>query len=208
MGAPGGDRPSAGDGAGRADPPVPDRPRRSGSGTGSWSGRAAGPEDGLGEAVQPVEVRPSRAAAGVVAVVAVASGVAAVAAVVAGEVVVGVIALVSAGWLGSLARTAWRASSVADRDGVEVVWLGTRRRVSWPEVDSVVIEGVMAGGVLGSTTLVVRSGAHLRWAPWYPFLWFTHLSVRRSVEQLSALALAQEIEVTDVAASRDRDRPA
>lgn len=176
-----------------------DGPDPAGGGPDGSPGGDGARGDGTADPAATVEVRPSRIVAAAMAVVAALSGAVAVSGVVGGEPLLGVVALASAAWLASLAWTSWRAWSVADRDGVEVVWVRSRRRVAWDEVDSVVIEGVIAGGVLGSTTLVVRSGDHLRWAPWYPFLFFAHPSVRRSIDRLSAMARTRGIDVVDVA---------
>jgi hypothetical protein len=155
-----------------------------------------------------VEVRPPRGPAQLMAVVAVGSGALAVLGIVTGEVLLGLVAVVSAVWLGSVAHISATAWSRADADGVSVGWMRGVDEVPWSDVAAVEVVRAGAGGMRQGALVVRREGRPVRWAPWFPFLWFTHRSVTASVDQLDALLdrLDVGVRVTDPDAP-DEDTP-
>lgn len=104
-----------------------------------------------------------------------------------GQPLLGMVALVSAAWLGSCALVGWRAEARADDRGVEVRWMGAREQVAWHDVAAVEVDRIGVGGVRRGASVVTTTGRRLRWAPWFPFLWFSHRGVVASLEQLDAL---------------------
>jgi len=152
-----------------------------------------------------VEVRPPRVAAQLMAVVAVASAAIAVLGVATGEVLLGLVGLLSAGWLGSVAYVSATAWSRADADGVSVGWLRGVDEVSWSDVEAVEVVRAGAGGMRQGALVERRSGRPVRWTPWFPFLWFAHRSVTSSVDELDALLeqLDVGLRVTDPDAPDD-----
>ncbi|HEX7132193.1 MAG TPA: hypothetical protein VF228_06425 [Iamia sp.] len=152
-----------------------------------------------------VEVRPPRAVARLMAVVAAGSAALAVVGIATGAVLLGLVALVSAAWLGSVAYISGTAWSRADASGVSVGWMGAVETVAWADVVAVEVVRAGAGG-MRQGALVLRQGARpVRWAPWFPFLWFTHRSVVGSVELLDAVLeeLDVGVRVTDPDAPDD-----
>ncbi len=146
-------------------------------------------------ASSPVEVRPPRGAAQVMAFVAVGSGALAVLGIATGEVLVGLVAVVSAVWLGSVAYISATAWSRADVSGIAVAWMRGHDEVPWPDVVAVEVVRAGAGGMRQGALVLRRSGRPVRWAPWFPFLWFTHRSVTASVEALDALLAELDVGV-------------
>jgi hypothetical protein len=142
------------------------------------------------------------------AIVAVASAVLAVLGVATGQVLLGLVALVSAGWLGSVAYVSARAWSRADADGVSVGWMGGVDEVPWSDVETVEVVRAGAGGMRQGARIERRSGRPVRWTPWFPFLWYAHRSVTGSVDALDALLeqLDVGVRVTDPDAP-DADTP-
>ncbi|HEU5150977.1 MAG TPA: hypothetical protein VFU19_10795 [Iamia sp.] len=152
-----------------------------------------------------LEVRPPTGPTQVMAVVAAGSAVLAVLGIVSGEVLVGLVALVSAGWLGSVAFIAATAWSRADATGLAVSWMRRVEEVPWADVAAVEVARAGAGGMRQGALVVRRSAPPVRWAPWFPFLWFTHRSVTRSVDDLDALLATLDVgvRVTDPDAPDD-----
>lgn len=109
-----------------------------------------------------------------------------------GEVLLGLVAFVSAGWLGSFALVGWRAEARADAHGVVVRWMGTTEEVAWDQVAAVEVDRIGVGGVRRGASLLTTTGRRLRWAPWFPFLWFAHRGVVASLEQLGELLAARD----------------
>lgn len=142
------------------------------------------------------------------AVVAVGSAALAVLGVATGEVLLGLVALVSAGWLGSVAYISGTAWSRADAEGLSVGWMRGVEEVPWSEVAAVEVVRAGAGGMRQGALVLRRGGRPVRWAPWFPFLWFTHRSVTGSVDQLDALLeqLDIDLRLTDPDAP-DEDTP-
>lgn len=117
---------------------------------------------------------------------------AAVAAAASGELLLGLVAFVSAAWLGSFALVGWRAEARADGDGLAVRWMGVTEQAPWDDVAAVEVDRIGAGGIRRGAIVTTTAGRRLRWAPWFPFLWFSHRGVVASLEQLEAL-LAERV---------------
>lgn len=135
-----------------------------------------------------LEVRPPRGAAQVMASVALVSAVLAVAGIAVGDVLLGAVALLSAGWVLSLAYVSLTGWARADDDGVRVHWVRATTAVRWDEMAAVEVDRSGAHGALRGVEVVRTDGAVARWAPWYPFLWYAHRSVAASLEGLTAAA--------------------
>jgi hypothetical protein len=137
--------------------------------------------------------------------IALVSALLAVLAVVTGDVLLGLVALVSVGWLGSVAYISATAWSRADESGIAVSWMRGLDEVPWSDVASIEVVRAGAGGMRQGALVVRRSGRPVRWAPWFPFLFFTHRSVVESVDELDALleTLAIGIRVEDPDAPDD-----
>lgn len=149
----------------------------------------------------PLELRPPALMARVVLFVAVGSAVLAVGGVVTGQVLLGLVALVSAGWLGSMAVVSLTAWSRLDDAGLRSHWLRATEAVRWDEMDRIEIDRRGPHGALRGVEAVRGDGAVARWAPWYPFLWYAHASVVASLDALTAQAEARGVEVTPLAAA-------
>lgn len=134
-----------------------------------------------------VEVRPPKGPAQLMAVVAVGSGALAVLGVATGEVLLGLVGLVSAVWLGTVAYISATAWSRADASGISVGWMRGVETVAWADVVEIEVVRAGAGGMRQGALVLRRGGRPVRWAPWFPFLWFTHRSVTGSVDRLDAL---------------------
>ncbi len=152
--------------------------------------------DGGSAAPAPlVEVRPPATPAQCMAFIALGSAVLAVMGIATGQVLLGFVALISAGWLLSLAYVSLTAWARADETGVAVRWIRSIRSVGWDEMEAIEVDRGGPGGSLRATEVVRRDGAAARWAPWYPFLPYAHASVARSIEELSAEARRRGVAV-------------
>ncbi len=146
--------------------------------------------------VAALEVRPPKFIADVMLFVAVGSGVLAVAGIVTGQVLLGVAALVSAGWLGWLGWLSRAAWSRADAEGITSHWVRTTQSVRWDQMATLEVDRRSQNGVLRGIEAVRVDGAAARWAPWYPFLFYAHSSVAGSLAELERHAAARGVEVT------------
>lgn len=152
--------------------------------------------DGAAPAVPPlVEVTPPQTPAKCMAFIAVGSAVLAVLGIATGQILLGFVALVSAGWLMSLAYVSLTAWARVDDTGVAVRWMRSIRAITWSEMAAIEVDRGGPGGSLRATEVVRVDGAAARWAPWYPFLPYAHASVARSIEALSAEARRRGVAV-------------
>lgn len=164
------------------------------------------PDEGAVES--SFEVRPPRRPAQLMAAIALLSAVVAIAGIATGDVLLGLVALVSAGWLGSVAYISWTAWSRADASGLAVGWMRGVEEVPWSDVVAVEVVRAGVGGMRQGALVLRRSARPVRWAPWFPFLWFTHRSATASVDRLDALMARLDVgvRVTDPDAP-DEDTP-
>lgn len=135
-----------------------------------------------------VEARPPRGPLKVIAAMAAFAAPLAILAVVQGDVALGLAALVSAAWAGSVVYVGWMASSVADDDGVTVSWLRRSERVRWEEVRRVVVDRSGPGRARRGARLLLVDARSLPWTPWVPFFWFARAAADRSAADLEAVA--------------------
>jgi hypothetical protein len=137
--------------------------------------------------------------------IAAGSFVVAVVGVATGEVLLGLVGVLSALWLGSVAYISATAWSRADASGLAVAWMRGHEAVEWADVVAIEVVRAGAGGMRQGALVVRRSGRPVRWAPWFPFLWFTHRSVATSVDRLDAVLeqLDVGVRVTDPDAPDD-----
>ncbi len=156
-------------------------------------------------AATTVEVRPPRGPARLMGFVAIGSAAVAVLGIATGEVLLGLVGLVSAAWLGSVAYISVTAWSRADAEGISVGWMRGVEEVPWSDVAEIEVARAGAGGMRQGALVLRRGGRPVRWAPWFPFLWFTHRSVTGSVDRLDALLeqLDLGLRVTDPDAPDD-----
>lgn len=163
--------------------------------------------DGSSEGVDaPVfEIRPPRLPAQMVLFVAIGSAFLAVGGILTGQVLLGLVALVSAGWLASLGYLSLTAWTRADDDGITSHWIRTTQAVRWDEMAEVEIDRRGPHGSLRAVEAVRRDGAAARWAPWYPFLWYAHHSVSVSLDALTARAEARGVPVTVLSPSSNEN---
>jgi hypothetical protein len=132
-----------------------------------------------------VTVQPPRGPLVAVGVVAALTAPLALVAVAFGDVVLGGLAVVSAGWAGSLAFLGWTAQAHADVDGVEVTWMRSTSRAEWAHVVAVEVDDGAGWGSGRGALIRVDDGSTVRWTPWLPVLWFAARSARLSVPELS-----------------------
>jgi len=132
----------------------------------------------------------------VVVVIAAVSAVLAVGGIATGQVLLGLVALLSAGWLASIAYVSLTAWSRVDADGMRSHWMRTTQAVRWDEMADIEVDRRGPHGALRTIEAVRADGAVARWAPWYPFLWYAHHSVSISIEPLTEAAAAHGVEVT------------
>ncbi|WCO65474.1 hypothetical protein PO878_13305 [Iamia majanohamensis] len=111
----------------------------------------------------------------------------AVLAVVQGDVVLGVVALLSAAWAGWVAFVGFDAVAVADDEGVTVRWLRRTQSVRWSQVDRVVVDRSGPGGSRRGARFLLAGDRSLPWTPWVAFFWFAHTSANRSVADLEVV---------------------
>lgn len=142
-----------------------------------------------------VEVRPPKLPAQMGLFVAVGSAFLAVGGLATGQVLLGLVALVSAAWLASMTYVSLTAWARADGDGASAHWVRTTQSLSWDEVDEVRIDRRGPNGTLRGVFLVRADGTGARWAPWFPFLSHTYHSVSVSLDGLTACAEAQGVPV-------------
>lgn len=142
-----------------------------------------------------LEVRPPKLVADAMLFVAIGSGLLALLGIATGEVLVGAVALVSAGWLGWLGWLSRAAWSRADDEGITSHWVRTTQSVRWDQMASLEVDRRSHNGVLRSIEAVRVDGAAARWAPWYPFLFYAHSSVSGSLAELERRATAHGVEV-------------
>ncbi len=149
--------------------------------------------------------RPPQGPVRFVAVVAAVTVPLAVAAMAMGDVGLGLAALVSAAWAGSLAYVGATARSRADDDGVEITWMRTRRSLRWDEVEAVEVDRSGGTGTLRSARLRLVDGGTVRWTPWIPFLWFAQRAANATVIDLGRLLASVESapDLTDPEAPED-----
>jgi hypothetical protein len=189
------DAPSPG---GRSDDPVSpdgdaDRPPSPHAGADDPASPGAGAADPTS-----LTVRPPRGPLVAVAVIAVLTAPLALVAVAFGDVVLGVLAVLSAAWAGSLAYLGWTARAHADVDGVEVTWMRSTSRVEWAHVVAVEVDDGAGWGSGRGALIRVDDGSTVRWTPWLPILWFAARSARLSVGDLADVVAV---------ASRRKGRP-
>lgn len=155
-----------------------------------------------------VEARPPQGLVRVIGGLSLLTVPLAVVAAATGDVLLGLVALVSAAWAGSLAYVGATARASADAGGVAVRWMGVTEVVPWSDVVAVEVDRMGRGGVRRGALLVRRDGRAVRWTPWVPFLWFAHGAARRSVERLDELlsTVGGDLRVTDPDAPTE-DRP-
>lgn len=132
-------------------------------------------------------MRPPRGAAQLMGGIALVSAVLAVLGIATGDVLLGLVALVSAVWLGSVAYLSATAWSRADDSGIAVSWMRATETVPWSDVVAVEVVRAGAGGMRQGALVLRRGDRPVRWAPWFPFLFFTHRTVVASVDQLDGL---------------------
>lgn len=143
---------------------------------------AAPPEPLVGPST--LIIRPPRAPLAVIAVVAGLTVPLAVVAVASGDVLLGMAALVSAGWAATLAALGWTAWSRIDAVGVAVHWMRSTRAALWADVRGVEVERGRAGGAERSARIHLVSGAVLRLMPWLPILWFARRGAPARIDAL------------------------
>lgn len=161
--------------------------------------------DGSALGASTLELRPPRLPAQMVLFVAIGSAALAVGGILTGQVLLGLVALVSAGWLASLGYLSLTAWTRADDSGITSHWVRTTQAVRWDEMAELEIDRRGPHGALRTVEAVRRDGAAARWAPWYPFLWFAHHSVSVSLEALTERAEAQGVTVTVLSPSRNEN---
>lgn len=147
----------------------------------------AGPAEGVPDGPAVVEVHPPPAPLKVMVGVSAVTAPLAVLAVVQGDVVLGIVALLSAGWAGWVAYVGFAASAVADDEGVTVHWLGRTESVRWSEVQRVAVDRSGPGGSRRGARFLLDGDRSLPWTPWVAFFWFAHTSANRSVAALEAV---------------------
>jgi len=128
--------------------------------------------------------------------VAAGSGVLAIGGIFTGQVVLGLVALLSAGWLGSMAYVSMTAWSRLDDDGLRSHWMRATHFVAWSDMTEIEVDRRAPHGALRTVEAVRSDGAAARWAPWYPFLWYAHHSVSTSLGPLTEEAEARGVPVT------------
>jgi hypothetical protein len=127
--------------------------------------------------------------------IAVGSAILAVGGIATGQVLLGVVALLSAGWLGSMSYVSLTAWSRLDEEGLRSHWMRATQLVRWDEMTEIEIDRRAPHGALRTVEAVRTDGAAARWAPWYPFLWYAHHSVSTSLPDLTAAAEAHGVTV-------------
>lgn len=128
--------------------------------------------------------------------IAAGSAVLAIGGIFTGEVLLGLVSLASAGFLGSMAYLSLNAWSRLDDDGLRSHWMRATQAVRWDQMTAIEIDRRGPHGALRTVEAVRADGAAARWAPWYPFLWYAHHSVSSSLDELTATAEARGIPVT------------
>lgn len=134
-----------------------------------------------------VVARPPRLPVRFLALVAALTVPLAVLAVAVGDVLLGLIALVSAGWAGWLAYVGATAVARADTAGVSVTWMRHTEVATWDEVVEVHVDRAGPGGPRRGALLFLGDGRRLRWTPWIPLLWFAHRAAVLSLHELDDL---------------------
>lgn len=153
----------------------------------------------------PVTARPPRGPLVAVGAVAAVTAPLALLAVVLGDVGLGLLAVISAGWAGSLAYLGWTARADADAEAVEVTWMRSTARAPWSEVVAIEVDDGAGWGSGRGALLRLDGGSTVRWTPWLPVLWFAARSARRSVDELLALAsVASEASGRTIEVHRER----
>ena len=184
-------------------------PADTGAPTGARPSSAVDPVEPLAPAdpgpaassVDPVEARPPQGPVRFIGLVAILTVPLALLAAAMGDVVLGLAALLSAAWAGSLAYLGATARARADGEGVTVTWM--RRTQSAPWADVRAVEAVRRGRGAGrGATLVLADGSALRFTPWVPFLWFAGRSADASTDALGVLLVraGTGLELVDPAA--------
>ncbi len=129
------------------------------------------PDTGAPDGAGPVaEVRPPRPPLKVMAAIAAITVPLALVAATQGDAGLGVVALLSAGWAGSVAYVGWTAGAVADAEGVTVHWLRRTQSVPWSEVTGVVVDRSGPGGTRRGARFLLTGDRSLPWTPWVALL--------------------------------------
>lgn len=126
-------------------------------------------------------------------------------AIVFGDVLLGIAAVLSAAWAGTLAYLGRTASARADAEGVEVRWMRSVESVRWNEVVTVAVDRSGPGRTRRSAVIGLADGRTLRWTPWIPFLWFAQRAANATVIDLGRLLASVESapDLTDPEAPED-----
>lgn len=148
-----------------------------------------------------LELRPPKLPAQMVLFVAGGSAFMAVGGIVTGQVLLGFVALLSAGWLASMAYVSLTAWSRLDDDGLRSHWMRATQFVRWDQMAEIEVDRRGPHGALRTIEAIRVDGAAARWAPWYPFLWYTHHSVSTSLPELERIAGTHDISVKVLSSS-------
>lgn len=105
-------------------------------------------------------------------------------AVVSGDVVLGVAALLSAGWAACLAFVGLTTCASIGEAGVVVRWMRSSEEAPWADVAAVEVDRAGPGRAPRGARIRRTDGRTVRLMPWVPLLWFARRAAAAGVDRL------------------------